>query len=104
MKFTPNKGKIEIKSNLENDTYLFEIKDTGVGLEEHKLETIFDKFEIIPDDLDGNYNKNKGTGLGLYISKGIIEAHGGSIIAKSEGPNKGTIVRFIIPIKKEIQV
>ena len=39
----------------------------------------------------------KGSGLGLYIAKGIIEAHGGSIQARSEGKNKGTLFEFSLP-------
>ena len=76
--------------------YIFEIKDNGIGLHKDELENLFEKFEMIKQINDENYKK--GTGLGLYISKGFIEAHGGKMWASSDGPNKGTTIYFTLPI------
>ncbi len=96
IKFTPKGGKIEISSQTKDkNTYLFEIKDNGIGLSEEEIPRIFKKFEMIQHDSDEYYVK--GTGLGLYISKGFIEAHGGKIWVTSDGKNKGTTFTFTLP-------
>ena len=98
IKFTPNNGRIEIKGQKDDKQYVFRIIDSGIGLTEQELEKIFNKFEIVKQLDDDTIAKEKGTGLGLYISKGIIEAHGGRIQASSEGRNKGTTFTFTIPL------
>ncbi len=97
IKFTPNNGRIEIKGQKEVNEFIFRIIDNGIGLSEQELEKIFNKFEMGKQLEDDTLVKEKGTGLGLYISKGIIEAHGGRIQASSEGRNKGTTFTFTLP-------
>ncbi len=94
IKFTPDYGWIEISAKKENEKYFFEIKDNGIGLTKDELGRLFKKFERIKDPIG---SKDTGTGLGLYISKGIVEAHGGEIWAKSEGLNEGTTFSFSLP-------
>ena len=98
IKFTPDNGKIEIRAerNEMQKQYIFEIKDNGIGLHKDELENLFEKFEMVKQINDENYKK--GTGLGLYISKGFIEAHGGKMWASSDGLNKGTTIYFTLPI------
>ena len=100
IKFTPINGTIEIKTTLSNKEFVFEIKDNGRGLNEEELLSIFNKFESFNNHSD-QYNKTKGSGLGLYISKGFIEAHGGSIWVNSEGLSKGTSFNFSLPSKNK---
>ncbi|TFF90071.1 MAG: PAS domain-containing sensor histidine kinase [Promethearchaeota archaeon] len=95
-KFTQKNGRIEITAKKDDKHYLFEIKDNGIGLPEKDLERIFKKFETI-EKMNEAYNQT-GTGIGLYISKGFIEAHGGKMWATSEGLNKGMSIHFTIPI------
>jgi len=95
IKFTPNNGIIEISAKKVNDKFNFCVIDNGLGLTEIELEKIFQKFVNIKQDDD--VKRAAGTGLGLYISKGIIEAHGGKICATSEGRNKGTTLSFLLP-------
>ena len=64
------------------DTIAVEISDNGVGIEPRFLERIFDAFEQVD-------TRREGLGLGLAISKAIIETHGGTIRARSDGPGKG---------------
>ena len=100
IKFTPDYGWIKISSKKVDDKYRFEIKDNGIGLTEDDIKRLFKKFERIKPPLASkNINiKDSGTGLGLYITRGIITAHGGEIKAQSEGVNKGSTFSFTLPI------
>lgn len=99
IKNTPSGGKIFIKT-LETGNFIdIIIKDTGVGLtmeEKQKLFQKFGKIERYGQNLDVDI---EGAGLGLYISKEIVELHGGKIIVESDGRNKGST--FIIRLFKE---
>jgi two-component system, chemotaxis family, CheB/CheR fusion protein len=90
-KFTPGQGAVTIRtSNPQPQALWIEITDTGVGIEPQNLEKIFDAFEQ-------GTTRQGGLGLGLAISKAIVEMHHGSIRAFSEGPGKGA--RFLIDLR-----
>ena len=90
-KFTPRQGAVTIRTyNPQPQALFVEISDTGVGIEPSELEKIFEAFE------QGN-NRREGLGLGLAISKAIVEMHRGSIRAFSEGPGKGA--KFVIDLQ-----
>jgi PAS domain S-box-containing protein len=74
---------------------LFYVKDPGEGIEKKNLKRIFDRFYQ-----EGSEKKlvDKGAGLGLYVSQSIINAHGGAIWAESEGKDRGTVIKFVIPV------
>jgi len=95
---TPQGGRIFINLN-DNREYLdISIKDTGIGITDEEREILFTKFgkiERYGKGLDVNID---GWGLGLYLSKEIVLLHGGEIIVKSEGRNKGA--EFIIRLFK----
>lgn len=95
IKYTTNRGKIEIKLSKKNGTLTFSVKDNGVGIPEEQHDRVFDKF--FRSDNVVKY-QTEGTGLGLYISKNIIEQLGGKIWFQSvEG--LGSIFSFSLPIK-----
>ena len=71
------------------------VEDSGIGLREKYLEEIFEPFEQVK--LDGQ-NGIGGTGLGLPLTKDLVELHGGIIWAESEGINKGSKFSFVIPL------
>ncbi|MFW9969610.1 MAG: PAS domain S-box protein [Candidatus Odinarchaeota archaeon] len=100
IKFTPDYGWIEVNAKKDVDQYIFEIKDNGIGLVGDEFERLFKKFERIkPPIINDHINiKDSGTGLGLYITKGIISAHGGKIWATSEGEDKGSTFSFTLPL------
>ncbi|MHA2008337.1 MAG: PAS domain S-box protein [Promethearchaeota archaeon] len=100
IKFTPHYGWIEITAKKQEDKYLFEVKDNGIGLSEEDLGKLFKKFERLkqPNVSENIDIKDTGTGLGLYITKGIINLHGGKIWANSDGENKGSKFSFNLPI------
>jgi signal transduction histidine kinase len=97
IKYTTNRGKIEIKIGKKDNNLVFCIKDNGVGIPEEQQKRIFDKF--FRSDNIVKY-QTEGTGLGLYISKNIIEQLGGKIWFQSV-ENLGSIFSFSLPIAKQ---
>jgi PAS domain S-box-containing protein len=73
----------------------FSISDTGIGITPEDMGRIFSPFEQVENSTSRRY---QGTGLGLSLTKGLVELHGGIIWAESEGAGKGSIFRFIIPV------
>ena len=91
-KFTADTGAISVRSyNSAPESITIEITDTGIGIEPAFLEKIFDAFEQLE-------MRREGLGLGLAISKAIVEMHGGSIRAKSEGRGKGATFTVTLPV------
>jgi CheY-like chemotaxis protein/two-component sensor histidine kinase len=101
VKFTPSNGEITITtSNDSNGQLRVEIADTGLGMEAETLPKIFDAFE------QGGRTQLGGLGLGLAISKTLVEAHKGTITAHSDGRNKGATFTLVFPTceKAEAQI
>ena len=97
IKYTPPNGKIMIKSDISDDGILISIDDNGIGFTEEEKSLIFKRFGKI-ERYDKGWEVNiEGTGLGLYISKKIIELHGGKIWVVSEGRDKGSTFNFTLP-------
>jgi len=100
IKNTPVGGEILINANETAEYVDIIVKDNGVGLTEKEQERMFQKFGKIERygmDLDVDI---EGAGLGLYISKEIVELHGGQILVESEGRHKGTV--FTIRLFKNL--
>ncbi len=103
IKFTPPKGMITVSINHKDGFIETIVKDTGAGIEKDDLNKLFQKFGL----LAGSYTTNQpilGTGLGLYISKSIMNMHEGKIWAESQGRGKGATFIFALkkPSKEEI--
>ena len=98
MKYTSIGGKIEISARKINNQYLFKVKDEGRGLSIGEIRRLFKKFEVISKKKTDIFYRKKGLGLGLYISKGVVEAHGGKIWGTSKGRGKGAEFYFTLPI------
>ncbi len=92
IKFT-QLGSIELGFTLENDHIKFYVKDTGIGIEKTHMEHLFERFYKIEDDSRKLY---RGTGIGLYLCKRIVEILGGTIHVSSEY-GKGSVFYFYIP-------
>ena len=92
IKFTPQNGKITIKSSNYNEHVKISISDTGIGISKDKLNTIFERFYQVDGSASRKYG---GVGLGLSICKNIIEKHQGSIWAESEG--NGSTFHILLP-------
>ena len=98
IKYTDS-GQLDINLNVnaEEKQIAVSIKDTGVGVSREDLSQLFSKFK----QLKGSDHARKGTGLGLVVSKGIVEAHGGKIWAESAGENMGSTFYFSLPLDKK---
>jgi len=97
VKFTPKNGKIDISVIEKEENVLFKIKDNGKGLTPEEIQKLFGKFVTIEQGVDGYSTLDKGSGLGLYIARGFIEAHGGKIWVESKGRDLGAEFSFTLP-------
>jgi len=91
LKFTPQGGCVVLAADREGAVVRFTVLDTGPGIARESLQSVFDRFW--KKETAGT----KGTGLGLFIAKGIIEAHGGGISVDSELGHGATFC-FTLPI------
>ncbi len=98
LKFTPDNGVITATTSRQDGQILVSIHDTGVGVPEEKKSLLFSKY----GQLSSSITREGGTGLGLYISKGIIESHGGKIWLDGK-PGEGTTVSFTLPIVTKVE-
>lgn len=81
IKFTPAQGEVILRLKVSNDIATFEVKDTGIGIPSHQHNLLFEKFQQI----DSSYHRRYGgTGLGLALTKQLVELHGGVINFESE--------------------
>jgi signal transduction histidine kinase len=92
LKFTPTGGEIIVGAAEKQDEVEIWVKDSGVGIPPDEIGQIFEKYK---QTTSGVTSEQKGTGLGLVICKMIVEAHGGTIRAKSDN---GTVFTFTIPL------
>jgi light-regulated signal transduction histidine kinase (bacteriophytochrome) len=95
LKFTPMTGKIDISAERVNDDVVFTVRDTGAGISPEQLPYVFDRYWA---SREGNPT---GSGLGLYISHGIVEAHGGRMWVQSE-LGHGSTFSFSIPVPRVV--
>src|SRR5690554_4610881 len=93
IKFT-QKGHVKIIGKIANDMIVFEVLDTGIGISEEQQQYIFDEFTQAHPDIEKQFG---GTGLGLTISKRIVEMLGGSIEVESQ-LGKGSVFSVSIPL------
>lgn len=85
LKYTHSGGAITLSATVDGSHITVSVADSGIGISKEKQAQLFTRFT------------GRGTGLGLYIVKGIVSAHGGTISLDSE-PNKGTTISFTLPI------
>ena len=90
VKFTPESGMIEVTLEDSEQDFIFTVHDSGPGLKDKELKNVFQKYWT------GNSMDCAGTGLGLFICKTIIEAHGGHIFVENDS-KEGARFRFTIP-------
>jgi CheY-like chemotaxis protein len=97
IKFTPKNGAVRLITSFNTDTQMYEfvVEDTGMGIPEDKIGTLFESFRQV----DGSHTRaHGGTGLGLAISKKLVDLHGGRIWVTSK-PGVGSRFGFTIPIR-----
>jgi len=94
IKFTPDGGSIVVLARDAGGGLEVEVTDTGIGLRPADLEHIFGEFEQV----DSSYaRQQQGTGLGLSLTRRLVEMHGGRVWAESRGPNQGSTFRVGMP-------
>jgi two-component system cell cycle sensor histidine kinase PleC len=101
VKYTPENGKIGMRAKKTDSEIEIVVWDTGVGIASENMEKIFEGFFRV----DTPYSRvTEGTGLGLPLSKKLVELHGGKFSVESEGLNKGASIRFTLPIVSRVVV
>jgi two-component system phosphate regulon sensor histidine kinase PhoR len=95
IKFTPPGGCIELGARRDGRLAEMWVSDSGVGIAMNELNRVFERFYKTDPSRTGS-----GTGLGLAICKHVVQAHGGTIRAESEGPGRGATFRFTLPATK----
>ena len=97
LKFTPNGGRIDVTAELRGGDAVVSIRDSGPGIEPEKLPSLFQKFHRLE-----NTEKHEGLGLGLYIVKELVEAHGGRVEVESV-PGEGSCFSVLLPLTDAAQ-
>ncbi|MHB8605339.1 MAG: sensor histidine kinase [Thermoplasmatota archaeon] len=97
LKFTPRGGRITLETRLARDEVVVSVSDSGIGLVPAQIARLFQPFTQVHD---GAASAPSGTGLGLYICRGIVEQHGGRIWCESEGPGRGSLFAFSLPVAR----
>jgi len=100
VRYTPSESPIEIRAQIDGDQMVISVADRGPGIPPADLERVFDKFYRVLGPLSKG---TPGSGLGLAVSKGLVEAHGGHIWAENR-EGGGAIFHFTLPIGKEEKV
>ena len=96
VKYSPDGGPIVIAARVESGTAQISVSDQGIGIEEHQLPRIFDRFYQVDS---ASTRKVGGSGLGLSICKAIVEAHHGSLWVESQ-PGAGSTFTFTLPLAR----
>lgn len=100
LKYSPDGGKVEITGEVKPEYVLVSVRDEGIGIPEHEKHRIFQKFARLDNALS---RKTEGTGLGLFLTKAIVEAHDGRIWFSNNSGNgesaaeTGTTFTFCLP-------
>jgi signal transduction histidine kinase/ActR/RegA family two-component response regulator len=95
IKFTPAGGAIRVRGSIQGDDVRVVVQDSGMGITQTELVRVFDLFYQAPQSSD---RSRGGLGLGLAIVKSLVEMHGGSVSAASDGPGHGTCVTVVLPL------
>jgi signal transduction histidine kinase len=92
--FTPKDGTVTLDADIQASDVVIRVKDTGIGIEEDKLERIFEEFYQVEDHMIRHHG---GLGIGLSIARAIVSAHNGKIWAESTGLGHGSTFFISIP-------
>ncbi|HET9714515.1 MAG TPA: ATP-binding protein, partial [Pyrinomonadaceae bacterium] len=98
VKFTPNGGRIHVRVEQDGSDARFTVKDTGQGIDPEFLPRVFDRFRQADSSTTRSFG---GLGLGLAIARHLVELHGGTVSAHSDGMNKGATFSATFPLIAE---
>lgn len=94
IKYSPSGGVITISGRAEHQSVVVSVSDEGIGIPVEERERVFDRFHRVDTSLS---RSTQGAGLGLYICRVIVEAHGGALWVESPGPNRGSTFTIRLP-------
>jgi CheY-like chemotaxis protein len=97
-KYTPTGGHIDVVADRQGACARIRVKDTGIGIRREMLPSVFDHFVQERQALDRSQG---GLGLGLAIVRALVEMHGGTVEAASEGPGRGSEFTILLPISEK---
>jgi PAS domain S-box-containing protein len=92
-KYTEPAGRIRLTAALDGEDVVIEVGDNGIGIAPESLPAVFDMFT----QLRGASDRAGGLGIGLALTKGLVELHGGSIAVRSDGPGQGSLFTVRLP-------
>jgi signal transduction histidine kinase/ActR/RegA family two-component response regulator len=95
IKFTPHGGQVEMTLLRSNDRAVLSVRDSGVGISPDNLKRVF---ELFVQERHSGQGGNSGLGIGLALTRRLLELHGGSIAASSEGPGCGSTFTITLPL------
>jgi signal transduction histidine kinase len=99
VKFTPEGGRITVGARLLGDMVEIAVNDTGIGIAPEDQAAVFEEFKQVGTDYK---HKAEGTGLGLALTRKLVELHGGAMRLESE-PGKGSTFAFTLPLNATAQ-
>jgi histidine kinase len=97
--YTPTEGRIQITGKKEAELVQISIKDNGIGISPEHLPHVFDRFYRV--DKSRSRENGGGSGIGLTVTKSLVEAQGGTIVAESVGEGQGSTFAFTLPIARQ---
>jgi signal transduction histidine kinase/ActR/RegA family two-component response regulator len=97
-KYTNRGGRVSLSASVEDETLVLVVADNGIGIAPEMLDTVFDMFVQVDSTLE---RTNAGLGVGLSLARRLVELHGGTITATSEGLGKGSRFTVRLPIVVE---
>jgi len=100
IKYSPQGGEVVVSAEVTSDEVIVSVTDQGIGIPPEERERLFERFSRLDSRL---VRQMKGTGLGLFICKSIVEAHGGRIWAET-APGGGSRFRFTLPREQKAQL
>jgi signal transduction histidine kinase len=95
VKFTPRGGKVHLRAFTEAGQLVVEVQDTGMGIPASFMPYLFERFRQADD---GQVKAQRGLGLGLALVRHLVELHGGTVSAASEGEGRGSTFRIFLPL------
>jgi two-component system, sensor histidine kinase len=98
IKYSPEGGSVRVSITVEGDQAVVSVRDEGVGIDAAQLDRIFDLFAQVDTSLDRSAG---GLGIGLTLVKRLVELHGGSVLARSEGAGKGSEFVVSLPMAND---
>ena len=94
-RYTPSGGRIWLTADRLGDDAVVRVRDTGIGIPSDRLSNIFDMFSQVDRSLE---RSQRGLGIGLHLVKRLVEMHGGSVAAQSDGPGMGSELVVRLPL------